>query len=133
MNHLKQKEALDAYNIDINFFAASGLGRAGEIHAGFSDAFIRRLYENGHLEKLSTMQFYDSEHATFLNGRQVIGRCPVCFEKGYADECGNGHQYLPSMLLDPVSTVSGGKPEMRAVENWYFRLPDFREHLEKLA
>jgi methionyl-tRNA synthetase len=130
-NHLKQKEALAAYHIDLDLFAASGLGRPGEIHADFTDQFIRRLHANGQLTKMATMQFYDAGHQTFLNGRQVTGRCPVCGEKGYADECANGHQYMPAALLDPVSTISGGRPEMREVVNWYFRLEDFRELLRK--
>lgn len=126
-NHVKQKEALEAYHIAIDFFGASGLGRTGEIHTDFTGRFIRRLYQNGHLTKTATMQFYDTEHRTFLNGRQVTGRCPVCGEKGYADECANGHQYMMTALLDPVSTVSGRRPEMREVVNWYFKLNDFRE------
>jgi methionyl-tRNA synthetase len=130
-NHLKQKEALDAYGIDIDLFAASGLGRARELHSDLSEAFITTLYKNGHLKKMSTMQFYDSEYETFLNGRQVVGKCPVCSEKGYADECGNGHQYMPSMLIDPVSTVSGKRPEMREAVNWYFNLETCREVLEE--
>jgi methionyl-tRNA synthetase len=128
-NHLRQKEALDAYQIGINLFAASGLGRAGEIHRDVTDAFIRTLYENGCLKKMTTLQFYDNERSTWLNGRQVVGRCPVCGEKGYADECANGHQYMPAMLLDPVSTISGMRPEMKETANWYFRLEEYKEPL----
>ena len=59
------------------------------------------------------MQFYDDEACCFLNGRQVIGKCPVegCnSEKGYADECDLGHQYMPENLLNPVSTLTGKTP-----------------------
>ena len=130
-NHLKQKEALDAYAVGLDLFAASALGRAGELHARFTKEFMTRLYENGHLKKLTTLQFFDAGHGTFLNGRQVIGGCPICGEKGYADECGNGHQYPPSLLHDPVSTVSGRRPEMREVTNWYLRLEAFEEPLRE--
>lgn len=127
-NHKRQKEALDLYNININLFAASGLGRSGELHKEFSDYFINRLYSNGHLKKISTLQFYDSKYDTFLNGRQVIGKCPITgctSEKGYADECSLGHQYMPTELIDPKSTLSGEKPEMREVLNWYLKLDGF--------
>lgn len=125
MNHKKQKEALDAFNIDLSLFSASALGRAGVLHREFTAAFIKRLYDNGHLNKRSTLQFYDEEKNTFLNGRQVVGVCPICSDKGYADECGNGHQYEPVMLLDPVSTLSGKRPAMREVTNWYIDLGSF--------
>ena len=49
-NHNLQKEVLKAYNIDINLFAASSIGRAAEIHREFSLDFINKLYSNGHLD-----------------------------------------------------------------------------------
>lgn len=131
-NHEKQKEVLQQYHISANLFGASGIGRAAEIHREFSDYFIRKLYENGHLVKLTTKQFYDAEAGVFLNGRQVVGRCPVAgcsSEKAYADECSLGHQYMPAELINPRSTITGRKPEMRDVTNWYFRLENFRELL----
>lgn len=133
-NHELQKEVLGKYNISTNLFAASSLGRAAEIHADMTDEFIRGLYENGHLVKLTTSQFYDPEAGTFLNGRQVVGRCPIegcSSERGYADECSLGHQYMPADLIDPKSTLTGKRPEMRDVTNWYFKLDSFRELLLK--
>ncbi|SDB51808.1 methionyl-tRNA synthetase [Ruminococcaceae bacterium FB2012] len=132
-NHDKQQETLDAYGISPNLFAASGLGRSKEIHAEVTDLFLRSLYEKGQLEKISTMQFYDEKAGAFLNGRQVVGKCPVegCqSEKGYADECDLGHQYMPEDLIDPVSTLTGERPTMRPVTNWYFKLCDYEKLLQ---
>ncbi len=129
-NHDKQKETLDKYGISLNLFAASGLGRSKEIHAEVTDWFISSLYKKGQLEKISTMQFYDEKAKVFLNGRQVIGKCPVegcTSEKGYADECDLGHQYMPENLLNPVSTLTGETPSMRPVTNWYFKLRDYEK------
>lgn len=135
-NHEKQKKTLCDYEIDLSLFAASALGRAGEIHREMSDYFIRTLYENGHLTRLGTRQFYDTERRVFLNGRQVIGRCPIAgcqSEKGYADECDLGHQYQPEELINPRSTLTGNTPEMREVENWYVRMDKFRPLLREWA
>jgi methionyl-tRNA synthetase len=132
MNHERQKEVLAAYHIDADLFAASGLGRAKEIHREVSGEFINTLYKNGHLEKLTTSQFYDSGSGVFLNGRQVTGQCPIagCLsEKAYADECSLGHQYMPSELINPKSTLSGKKPEMLDVTNWYLKLDSFHDLL----
>lgn len=133
-NHNRQKETLEKYKISTNLFAASGLGREAEIHKEFSEYFINQLYNNGHLEKMTTSQFYDTEFDVFLNGRQVVGQCPIAgcnSERGYADECALGHQYMPSDLINPKSTLSGKKPEMRGVTNWYFRLDKFHKLLSE--
>lgn len=131
-NHNKQKATLDAYDISLSIYDGSGIGHAGEVHNQVSEWFIRRLHENGHLHLQETLQFYDPVADTFLNGRQVQGRCPVqgCkSEHGYADECDLGHQYAPEDLIAPKSSITGVTPEMRPVRNWYFNLPDFGEFL----
>ena len=124
-NHEKQKETLSNYGISLDFFGASALGEAGEIHNRVSAEVFRKLYENGYMKKMSAPQFYDEEKKMFLNGRQVIGKCPIpgcCSDKAYADECSLGHQFLPSELINPISSLSGKKPVLRDAENWYFDL-----------
>jgi len=130
--HERQKAVLDAYHISLDFYGASAIGRAAEIHRQISAEIIRTLYQHGFLTKLTTSQFFDSEHGVFLNGRQVVGQCPIAgctSERGYADECSLGHQYMPADLINPVSTLSGKKPEMREVTNWYFKLNAFHQRL----
>lgn len=133
-NHEAQKRTLESYDISLDIFDGSGIGHAGEVHQMVTDAFIAKLYENGWLKRDATLQFYDTQAETFLNGRQVVGRCPVqgCkSEHAYADECDLGHQYAPADLIAPVSSVSGTVPEMRPVENWYFDLPAFADFLRR--
>lgn len=130
LNHESQKKTLDDYDISLNLFAASGLDEAKEIHADVSRELMQRWYENGHLEKMVTSQFYDAKAGQFLNGRQVVGKCPVdkCqSDKAYADECALGHQYMPSDLIDPKSTLTGETPEMRDVANWYIDITKFTD------
>ena len=133
-NHKLQKEALDRYLISLNLFSASGLGEAKEVHRQVSEEVFNILYENGYLSKSTTSQFYDPELEVFLNGRQVEGHCPIegCrSDKGYADECSLGHQYMPADLINPRSRLSGKKPVLRDVTNWYFRLEDFQRLLQE--
>ncbi|MBP5313713.1 MAG: class I tRNA ligase family protein, partial [Eggerthellaceae bacterium] len=135
-NHLAQASTLKAFEVDLSIFDGSGIGRAGEIHQQVTDAVLERLHESGTLKKMSTLQFYDTQAQCFLNGRQVVGHCPVqgCkSEKAYADECDLGHQYSPEDLLAPVSSVTGSVPEMRPVDNWYFELPAYLEYLQKMV
>ena len=139
--HLRHKEDLKKFDISLNFFGASAVGDAVNNHKEISDMIFNKLYDNGYLKKMSTLQFYDEEKGVFLNGRQVIGKCPYenCnSEKGYADECDLGHQYQPKELIDPVSTLSGKTPVLKEIGNWYFDLPrcldlmnEWVERLEK--
>ncbi len=133
-NHNRQTETLNSYSISLSKFAASALEPYHEVHRVLGKQILETLHKNGHLEKLTTSQFYDSKKGTFLNGRQVVGRCPIegCqSEKGYADECSLGHQYEPSELIAPISTLTGEKPEMRDVTNWYLNVEPFREALTR--
>ena len=133
-NHDAQAATLAAYDISLDIYEGSGIGHAGECHAHLTENIIRRLHENGWLHLESTQQFYDAQAGIYLNGRQVVGRCPVqgCkSEKGYADECDLGHSYAPEELIAPRSTVTDTVPEMRPVANWYFELPAFRDFLRK--
>jgi len=132
-NHQRQAETLKKYHVQLSLYAGSGIGRQGEIHKEIGALFLQTLYDNGHLEKLATRQFYNPERETFLNGRQVLGTCPVegCrSEKAYADECSLGHQYEPKDLINPKSVLSGETPETREVANWYLKLPAFKPLLE---
>ncbi|NLY97581.1 MAG: class I tRNA ligase family protein [Clostridiaceae bacterium] len=132
--HEDQKRVLGEYNISLNLYAASGLGRSKEIHREMSKWFIENLYKNKHLRKMTTSQFYDTEYNVLLNGRQVVGQCPIdgCqSDKGYADECSLGHQYMPQDLINPKSTLSGKRPAMVDVTNWYFNLNEFHDLLKQ--
>lgn len=129
-NHKSQKRTLDAYEIKPDYFGASALYRGSEFHKESSREIFEALYKRGQLKMMSTPQFYDPEFKVLLNGRQVIGRCPIegcCSEKAYADECDLGHQYMPSELIDPKSALSGKKPEIVEVKNWYFSLEDYTD------
>ena len=53
-------------------------------------------------------------------------------DSAYADECSLGHQYKPDELIDPISILSGNKPDYVSVDNWFFDLPYFNARLNKL-
>ncbi len=131
-NHEKQKSILSQYGISLNLFSASGFTNAKEIHEEVCAEFFNTLYENGHLKQLETEQFFDEERQLILNGRQVVGKCPIdnCqSDEAYADECSLGHQYRPKDLKEPISQLSGTVPTMKSVSNWYFDLEAFNDLL----
>ena len=135
-NHEAQKLTLSRYQISLDLFSGSSIEPAAALHREMSEYIVKSLYANGHLIKSSAAQFFDIEHNVFLNGRQVLGRCPVegCrSEKGYADECDLGHQYQPKELIDPKSTLSGKTPSLRETTNWYLDIERFRALLREWA
>lgn len=131
-----QSKILESYDVSPSLYGASAFGESGEIHNKVSEKVFEALFEKGTLKILTTPQFFDPVENVFLNGRQVVGKCPVdgCgSDKAYADECALGHQYMPDELIDPVSILSGEKPQLKDVENWYFSLEDYMEPLKKMT
>lgn len=132
-NHLKQKQTLKDFEVELDFYGASGLNPAKDIHMETSKEIFTTLKDNNALSLMSTLQFYDEKVGCFLNGRQVVGKCPFencTSEKGYADECDLGHQYMPKELINPISTLSGEKPVLKEISNWYFNLQDNNDILK---
>lgn len=132
-NHSRQAATLNNYNISCDVYGGSGLEPAAQIHNEVTAEIIKRLHERGTISKRSTLQFYDAKAGTFLNGRQVIGRCPIqgCkSEKAYADECDLGHQFEPEELIAPKSQLTGEVPELRPVDNLYFDLPAYLDFMK---
>ena len=132
-NHSRQAATLNNYGISCDIYGGSGLEPAALIHEQVTAEVINRLHERGVISKRSTLQFFDTSANTFLNGRQVIGRCPIqgCkSEKAYADECDLGHQFEPEELIAPKSQLTGEVPELRPVDNLYFDLPAYLDFMK---
>jgi methionyl-tRNA synthetase len=78
-------------------------------------------------------QLFDPVAKTFLADRFVKGACPRCKSPNqYGDSCDNcGSTYSPSDLIDPVSTLSGAKPELRSAAHLFIELEKLHEFLAK--
>lgn len=95
------------------------------LHHQTSQEFFLHLHERGdQFEVHSQEQYYDAEFDQFLADRYIKGTCPKCgYDSAYGDQCENcGSDLSPTDLIDPVSTLSGKKPELRATKHWYFKL-----------
>jgi methionyl-tRNA synthetase len=78
-------------------------------------------------------QLYDPEVQTFLADRFVKGTCPKCGAPNqYGDNCDKcGSTYSPTDLIDPVSTLSGAKPELRRATHLFVQIERLHEFLEQ--
>ena len=77
-------------------------------------------------------QLFDVQEGTFLADRFVTGTCPTCGKPDQAgDNCECGATYSPTDLIDPVSTLSGTKPEIRSAKHLFIQLEQLHGFLEQ--
>jgi methionyl-tRNA synthetase len=86
------------------------------------------LRREGLVNEQDVSQLFDPVAGTFLADRFVKGTCPKCQAAGqYGDSCDRcGHHYSPTELLDPVSTLSGAKPEVRTAKHLFVNIERLR-------
>ena len=94
----------------------------------FAEDIYGKLKAAGLIETRAIEQFYDPLKAMFLPDRFIKGECPKCGALDqYGDNCEVcGAAYAPTDLKNPVSAVSGARPEMRSSEHYFFKLSDPR-------
>ncbi len=90
----------------------------------FAQGIYRKLKANDLIEVRSIEQYYDPVERMFLPDRFIKGECPKCHAKDqYGDNCEVcGAAYAPTDLIEPFSTVSGAKPELRNSDHYFFKL-----------
>ncbi|WP_338018478.1 methionine--tRNA ligase [Halorhodospira halophila] len=101
----------------------------------FAELIYQRLEAGGHIERHTIEQLYDPGEGMFLPDRYIKGTCPRCgAAEQYGDSCeACGATYTPAELQDPVSVISGERPEIRQSEHLFFRLQDFEAMLRQWA
>jgi methionyl-tRNA synthetase len=93
-----------------------------------SQDIYRKLKAAGLIYTKRIEQFFDPVKGMFLADRYIKGECPVCGTKDqYGDACENcSSVYSPTQLINPYSTLSGAKPELRSSDHLFFKLSDER-------
>ncbi len=91
----------------------------------------RALRARGLVTTRSVQQLFDTTTGIFLADRFVKGACPRCGEPDqYGDSCEKcGATYSPADLVDPVSAVSGTRPELRSAEHLFVTLEPLQDFL----
>jgi methionyl-tRNA synthetase len=77
-------------------------------------------------------QLFDEKEGTFLADRFVKGKCPRCSAPDqYGDSCDKcGATYSAHELVEPVSTLSGTRPELRSAKHLFVTIEALHEFLE---
>jgi len=89
------------------------------------------LTKAGMVHRRQVHQLYDPEVGLFLADRFVKGKCPRCGAADqYGDSCDKcGAHYTAADVIDPVSTLSDTKPELREAEHVFVAVEKLREFL----
>ena len=93
-----------------------------------AEGIYKALRDQGLIEIREIDQMYDPVKNMFLPDRFIKGDCPRCGASDqYGDSCeACGATYSPTDLKNPISAVSGAKPETRQSEHHFFKLSDPR-------
>lgn len=127
--HTINKESFNRFGMSFDIYSRTSIPEHHETATGF----FLDYYNCGLLVEKKSMQFYDNSRQMFLPDRYVEGTCPKCGnESARSDECENcGALYDPSELINPVSKISGERPELKETSHWFFPFGKFQERLEK--
>jgi methionyl-tRNA synthetase len=91
----------------------------------------KSLRENGRIATRDVTQLFDPVAGTFLADRFVKGTCPKCGAVDqYGDSCDKcGSTYAATDLVDPKSTLSGARPEVRSAAHLFVSIEPDRAFL----
>jgi methionyl-tRNA synthetase len=93
--------------------------------------FWQALRAAGRVVERDVTQLFDPKAGVFLADRFVKGTCPRCGATDqYGDSCEKcGNTYSAVELVDPVSTLSGARPEVRTALHLFVQLEALHEFL----
>jgi methionyl-tRNA synthetase len=93
--------------------------------------FWKAIRQAGLVKEQSVEQLFDPQAGMFLADRFVRGMCPKCGAKDQpGDNCSKcGHHYSPIELIDPISTLTGAKPEIRSALHLFIELEELHGFL----
>ncbi len=91
------------------------------------------LRRAGLIAEREVTQLFDPTANTFLADRFVKGTCPKCGAPDqYGDSCEKcASTYTALELLDPVSTLSGAKPELKSAPHAFVEIEKLRPFLSE--
>lgn len=130
INEVSAEHKADFKNFEINY--DNYYTTHSEENKFLSSEIYNKLKSKGFIVSKTISQLFDPKQEMFLPDRFVKGTCPKCKAKDqYGDNCEVcGATYSPTELIDPYSTISGAKPELKDTTHFFFDLPKFEPVLK---
>jgi methionyl-tRNA synthetase len=122
-----RKQYLDGFDISFDNWHSTHSPENTELAQSIYRA-LRDRADGSLIEVRTIEQFFDPAKNMFLPDRYIKGECPKCHAQDqYGDNCEVcGSVYAPTDLINPFSTLSGAKPELKNSEHFFFKLSDRR-------
>ena len=126
-----QRESFDGLGIRFDIYGGTHQPGFAETHERLSQEFFLKIHSKDFFTKRTTRQLYDVEAQQFLPDRFVKGKCPICGSTdAFGDQCeGCGRAMDQTELIDPVSTMTQTRPELRETTHWFLRLDQLQGRL----
>ena len=117
-----RKQYLDGFHISHDYWGSTDSPENHEL----SQEIYRRLKDAGLIYTKDVEQFYDTVKGMVLADRFIKGTCPRCGAPDqYGDNCEKcSAVYSPTEVINPYSTLSGSRPELRTSTHYFFKLSD---------
>lgn len=127
--HAIIKQSFADFGIEFDNYSRT----SAQIHHETSSEFFKNLYNNNKFIEETTAQLYDPKAKQFLADRFVTGTCPKCSNpEAYGDQCEKcGSSLNATDLLNPVSAITGNKPEMKKTKHWFLPLNEYETWLKE--
>jgi len=123
------KDSFKEFGISFDIYSRT----SSKTHAETSTEFFKKLYNDGKFIEKTSEQFYDEKQGQFLADRYITGTCPHCGnENAYGDQCeACGTSLNATDLINPVSAITGNKPQLKETTHWYLPLNEYEDWLKK--
>ena len=127
--HAIIKKSFEDLGISFDIYSRT----SSKTHHELSSEFFKKLYNEGKFIEKTSQQYYDEKANQFLADRYITGECPHCHnEKAYGDQCENcGTSLNATDLINPLSAITGNKPELKETKHWYLPLDQYESWLKE--
>jgi len=123
------KDSFKEFGISFDIYSRT----SSKTHAETSTEFFKKLYNDGKFVEKTSEQFYDEKQGQFLADRYITGTCPHCGnEHAYGDQCeACGTSLNATDLINPVSAITGNRPQLKETKHWYLPLNEYENWLKE--
>ena len=125
--HTLISDTFSQFNISFDIYHRT----SSQLHHETSADFFKKLHDNNQFIEESSEQYFDEDFQQFLADRYITGTCPKCsYANAYGDQCEKcGSDLSPTDLINPISTLSGKSPILKATAHWYLPMNQHEDWL----
>ncbi len=123
------KDSFEKFGITFDVYSRT----SSKTHHETASEFFKTLDDKNEFTVKTSEQFYDANANQFLADRYITGTCPHCNSDGaYGDQCEScGTSLNATDLINPTSSITGNKPELKETKHWYLPLDKYEHDLKK--